>query len=247
MVQRITVTANQLKEECLLLTSEQIHYLRRVLRLNSGDRFIAQDGRGKQWLVMLSDQVDQASIEQVISADLSAVGPATGPLRLAAALPKGNSFDQVVRQATELGVTHIYPLMSDRTLLNPSASRLTRWHRIAQEASEQCERATTPEIFSPTTLQQFVIESNWSGIRYICATRQNSPHLLSKIQHDLVSVGSHDVTLLVGPEGGWTPGEITVATDSGYEIVSLGTAILRAVTASVTALSLVGAAKELLI
>lgn len=244
MVQRITVTANQLKEKRLLLTSEQTHYLRRVLRLSSGDRFMAQDGRGKQWLVVLSDQADRAYIEKIISSDTCL---ATSPLRLAAALPKGNSFDQVVRQATELGVTHIYPLLSDRTLLNPSPSRLTRWHRIAQEASEQSERAITPEILSPTTLQQFIVGSNWSGIRYICTTRQNSPHLLSKIQQDLVSVDSYDVTLLIGPEGGWTPTEITVATDNGYEIASLGAAILRAVTASVTALSLVNAAKELLI
>ena len=243
MVQRITVTGNQLTETRLVLTSDQSHYLRRVLRLNSGDRFIAQDGSGRQWLAVLGEQIDQAHITTTISAACST----TSPLRLAAALPKGNSFDQVVRQATELGVTHIYPLLSDRTLLKPSASRLVRWHRIAQEAAEQSERATTPEIFSPLTLPQFVIQSNWSGTRYICAARQASCHLLSRIQHDLVSVDSRDVTLLIGPEGGWTSAEITVATENGYVIVSLGSAILRAVTASVTALSLVNAARELLI
>ncbi|MBE9061743.1 16S rRNA (uracil(1498)-N(3))-methyltransferase [cf. Phormidesmis sp. LEGE 11477] len=244
MVQRITIDANQLRENCLLLGSDQTHYLRRVLRLGAGDRFVAQDGKGKQWLAVLSDQIGQAHIVETISPTARS---SYGPLRLAAALPKGNSFDQVVRQATELGVTHIYPLLSDRTLLKPSPSRLTRWHRIAHEASEQSERAIAPEIFSPANFQQFVVQSNWQGMRYICATRQNSSHLLSRIQLDLVSADPPDVTLLIGPEGGWTSAEITVATENGYKIVSLGSGILRAVTASVTALSLVAAARELLV
>lgn len=244
MVQRITISANQLHKHGLLLTTGQTHYLRRVLRLNSGARFVAQDGQGRQWLAVLSDQIDQAHILEMID---SVACVTTSPLRLAAALPKGNSFDEVVRQATELGVTHIYPLISDRTLLKPSSNRLSRWQRIAQEASEQSERVTVPDIFFPSDLQQFVAQSNWQGIRYICAARHNSPHLLSRIQHDLLSVDSPDITLAIGPEGGWTSAEITVATENGYEIVSLGSAVLRAVTASITALSLVSAARDPLV
>jgi len=244
MVQRITIDTDQRQGKLLLLSAGQTHYLRRVLRLTSGDRFIAQDGKGAQWLAALSDLIDRADILESIA---STAARSSAPLRLAAALPKGNSFDQVVRQATELGVTHIYPLLSDRTLLKPSHNKLSRWQRIAQEASEQSERITVPEISPPLDFRQFIAQSDWQGIRYICATRQNSPHLLSKIQSTLLSVDSPDVTLLIGPEGGWTPIEITVATENNYEIVSLGSAILRAVTASVTALSLVAAARELLI
>ncbi|MEM8503786.1 MAG: 16S rRNA (uracil(1498)-N(3))-methyltransferase [Cyanobacteria bacterium P01_D01_bin.1] len=245
MVQRITIDADQQHEGFLFLRTDQTHYLRRVLRLSSGDRFIAQDGQGRRWLAALSDEPNQAQVVETIVAPVTAL--AVPPLRLAAALPKGNSFDQVVRQATELGVTHIYPLLSDRTLLNPSNNKLSRWQRIAQEASEQSERITVPKIFPVADFREFVVQPDWQGVRYICATRQNSPHLLSKIQSTLLLVDSPDVTLLIGPEGGWAPTEITVATENGYEIVSLGSAILRAVTASVTALSLVAAARELLI
>ncbi len=244
MVQRITIDADQRQERCLVLRTDQAHYLRRVLRLNVGDRFIAQDGKGEQWLAALGDRTDQAHLLKAIASPST---PAAASLRLAAALPKGNSFDQVVRQATELGVTHICPILSDRTLLNPSSNKLARWQRIAQEASEQSERTTIPEILSPIDFQQFVIQSNWKDIRYICAARQNSPHLLAKIQSDLLSVDLPNVTLLIGPEGGWTSAEITVATENGYQVVSLGSAVLRAVTASVTALSLVAAARDLLI
>ncbi len=245
MVQRITISANQLEEDQIQLAAEQSHYLRRVLRLSVGDRFIAQDGFGSQWLAAIAEAPNQAHILERLTNPEQTLS--TAPLRLVAALPKGNSFDQVVRQATELGVTHIYPVISDRTLLKPKGSRLERWQRIAQEASEQSERITVPEISLPVTFSACLAQAEWNGLRYICAARQNSPHLLARVQNDLTSGDLLDVTLMVGPEGGWTPDEITVAIHKSYEVVSLGSVILRSVTASITALSLVVAARELLI
>jgi 16S rRNA (uracil1498-N3)-methyltransferase len=266
MVQRITISADQQQGSSLIaLRGDQVHYLMRVLRLKVGDRFIAQTGQGQQWLAALSEQAHQAQI-------LEAFAPSTQsfpPLRLIAALPKGNSFDQVVRQATELGVTHIYPVITERTLLKPKGNKLERWRRIAQEASEQSERITVPEIFEPADFISFIKQTSWEGesagqrddceLRYLCAARAQSPHLLAHLltyqpneqpneqSSELTCAHLPSVILAVGPEGGWTATEITVATAHGYKIVSLGGAILRAVTAPITALSLVAAARELLI
>lgn len=283
MIQRITIDSDQIEPDPLDLSAaqrsliklnpEQRHYLCRVLRLGAGDRFLAQDGKGNQWLAVILPLLAQAEVVESIKIDLVLMPP----LRLIAALPKGNSFDQVVRQATELGVSHIVPVMSDRTLLKPKGSKLERWRRIANEASEQSERLTTPEIASPISFQALFKQENWEGLCYICATRQNASHLLFELQSDLVSkdLASKDlasketfeetlkktfrkipkenledlpaVNLMIGPEGGWTSEEITVAIRNGYKVVSLGSAILRATTASITALSLVAAARELLI
>ena len=245
MVQRITIEGSQRQETVLHLQVDQMHYLRRVLRLSEGDRFIAQDGQGNQWMAVLTEVPNQATVIGTITEPDAALSLA--PLRLIAALPKGNSFDAVVRQATELGVTHIYPVISDRTLLKPSSNKLARWRRISQEASEQSERVTVPEIFEPTGVQQCLSTADWSGLRYICATRQDSPHLLRKLQQDLSKENPQEVTLMIGPEGGWTSDEITDANMRSYEVVVLGSVILRSVTASITALSLVAAARELLI
>ncbi|MEM9149978.1 MAG: 16S rRNA (uracil(1498)-N(3))-methyltransferase [Cyanobacteria bacterium P01_F01_bin.3] len=245
MVQRITISAEQKKRDLFYLEPDQIHYLRRVLRLSAGDRFIAQDGSGTQWLAALSEQSDQAKAIKTLATAEQAIP--TAPLRLIAALPKGNTFDQVVRQATELGVSHIYPVISDRTLLKPKGNRLERWRRIAQEASEQSERLTVPNIYPPTPLVTCLKQADWEDLRYICAARRNSPHLLQKLQLDLTLDGLLGVTLMVKPEGGWTDDEITVAIREGYEVVALGSVILRSVTASITALSLVTSARELLI
>ncbi len=262
MVQRITVSADQQQGASLIvLKADQVHYLMRVLRLKAGDRFIAQTGQGQQWLAALSEQDNQAHV-------LEAITPTTQPfppLRLIAALPKGNSFDQVVRQTTELGVTHIYPVITERTLLKPKGNKLERWRRIAQEAAEQSERTTVPSIFEPVDFVALVKQSPWEDAvedslkqqqdypeaRYLCAARGQSPHLLSYLlthqPSDRACANLHSVVLAIGPEGGWTSHEITVATEQGYKVVSLGTAILRAVTAPITALSLVVAARELLI
>ncbi|MEL6900580.1 MAG: 16S rRNA (uracil(1498)-N(3))-methyltransferase [Cyanobacteria bacterium J06606_4] len=244
MVQRLTIEASQRQGETITLRQEQTHYLCRVLRLRSGDRFIAQDGQGQQWLAAIGPSLSQADIIETVA---TTHAPPAAPIRLLAALPKGNSFDQVVRQTTELGVTHICPIISDRTLLKPSDNKLSRWRRIAQEASEQSERVTVPEISPPVDFQAALTLFDKQSLRYLCATRQSAPHLLQKIQIDLISGDLRAINFMVGPEGGWTSTEITDAISAGYKVVSLGTVILRAVTAPVTALSLITAARELLI
>lgn len=275
-MQRITLSpqrrpaVGKSSSDLIYLEADQIHYLRRVLRLKAGDRFIAQTGQGQQWLAALTDQADSAQVIAALNDDpLSAA-----PVVLIAALPKGNGFDQVVRQTTELGVTHIYPVLSDRTLLKPSSNKLERWRRIAQEASEQSERITVPNIFEPTDfeaclkqIQQVNAQKSQNShlpLKYICVARnkfsspamstterQDRPHLLVDLlihqRAKSAPANLPSLILAIGPEGGWTEREIAVAISYQYKTVSLGPAILRAVTAPITALSLVAAARELLI
>ena len=131
-LQRLVITDAQIDQQQILLTIEQQHYLSRVLRLRSGDQFIAMNGQGQGWLASLVS--DRAHILESIHAQSELPISVT----LVLALPKGNGLDEVVRQTTELGVTCIAPVISERTLLNPSANKLERWRRIAQEAAEQC-------------------------------------------------------------------------------------------------------------
>lgn len=248
MVQRITVAAEQCNGSILTLSTEQAHYLIDVLRLQVGDRFIAQDGTGTQWSAALKTTAKphQADILETIQHSI-----ASTPLHLVAVPTKGNSFDQVIRQATELGVTHIHPVISERSVLKPSSNRLARWQRIAAEASEQSERITIPQISEPAPFNRHIQQSRSNGhsadARYICSARTNNIHLLAAIQSKLSSEKPPSFTIAIGPEGGWTSREISDAIRNGYEEVSLGPVILRAVTASITALSLTAAHINLLI
>ncbi|NJL10277.1 MAG: 16S rRNA (uracil(1498)-N(3))-methyltransferase, partial [Calothrix sp. SM1_7_51] len=171
-LQRITVALEQLQENQIFLTQEQKHYLLRVLRLQSGDKFIAMDGQGSGWVTQLAGQ--EANILE--SLELKTELPVA--ITLITALPKGNGFDDVVRACTEIGVTCIAPVTSDRTLLNPSSQKLERWQRIAKEAAEQSERAIVPTILSPVTFLSFLSSdlSLSAQSKFICEARGDYPH-----------------------------------------------------------------------
>lgn len=237
-MQRITIAPHQLQGSILTLTSEQSHYLQRVLRLQSGDLFIIQDGQGRQWQAALEPDGRQAS---VVSQLEQRVRPPA--LELFAALPK-QGFDDVVRQATELGVTYIQPVISSRTLLKPRPAKLQRWQRIAQEASEQCERGYVPCLETPIEFSHLVGKPIGPVASYICVARADVPSLLSLVQQQLVQHPQRPIRLLIGPEGGWTAEEQQTAALGGWEKSSLGAAVLRATTACVASLAVVMAARE---
>ncbi len=243
-LQRLVIELAQQQDGQIFLTPSQQHYLNRVLRLKEGDRFIAMDGQGNWWLSELEASLTQAKIIQSLYVQTELHLAVT----LIAAMPKGNGFDEVVYQATELGVACIVPLKSDRTLLDPSPRKLERWRRITQEAAEQSERQVVPTVLDPvdftTSLQ---LPETVEAHRYICVARGDAPHLLNCLQDKTLQLetgqsGSpqlSSVVIATGPEGGWSPKEIEQATAAGFQSVSLGRRILRAVTAPIVALSLV--------
>lgn len=248
-LQRLVIAPAQRQDCHISLTDVQQHYLVRVLRLGNGARFIAMDGQGSWWLCELAASLTQAKIIESLSVQTELCLGVT----LMVAMPKGSGFEQIVSQATELGVASIIPLKSDRTLLNPSHQKLERWRRLSQEAAEQSERQIVPTILEPvdfTTGMQLTATLN--AHRYICVARGDAPHLLScLLQQGSVweTVQSHNhqppsVVIATGPEGGWTATEVQQATAAGFQPVSLGCRILRAVTAPIVAMSLVAAAWE---
>ena len=175
-LQRLVISPTQRQNQQILLTDSQQHYLVRVLRLSRGSRFIAMDGEGNWWLSeLMANLTDATIIESIpIQTELPCA------ITLIAAMPKGSGFEDIISGATELGVTCIIPIKSDRTILNPSPRKLERWRRIAQEAAEQSERQIVPTILDPldfTPAIEQVIHSTTH--RYICVARGNVPHLLN--------------------------------------------------------------------
>ena len=250
-LQRLAVTATQICDRTIDLTKEQQHYLNRVLRLQAGDRFIAMDGRGHWWSAVL--EVRETGLFASIAEEIAVNRELPVQVTLMAALPKGNGFDEVVRQAAELGVASIVPVTSDRTLLKPSSQKVDRWKRIAAEAAEQSERQIVPTILEPLSFN-IAVKDCGQKYRFICVARGENRHLwdcLVSLEPPGLPLirGEPDgeelsIVIATGPEGGWTDGEVERAIELGFEAVSLGSRILRAVTAPIVALSLVGAAFE---
>ncbi|MBD2342753.1 16S rRNA (uracil(1498)-N(3))-methyltransferase [Anabaena subtropica] len=231
-LQRITITPSQLQQQQIFLTPQQQHYLRRVLRLCEGDRLIVMDGLGKWWLAEIAGEQAQVLEELAVETELPIA------ITLMIALPKGSGFDDVVRSCTEMGVASVAPILSDRTLLNPSPQKLERWRRIAAEAAEQSERAFVPTILEPVTFSHAVTNVTATH-SYICEARGEYDHLKNAITQI-----SGEIAIAIGPEGGWTDRELEEAIACSFQPVSLGRRILRAVTAPLVALSLISAACE---
>jgi 16S rRNA (uracil1498-N3)-methyltransferase len=235
-LQRVTIAASQLTNQQLALTRSQQHYLSRVLRLREGDRFIAMDGAGHGWLAILASNPAEAKILEPVNAQTELPISVT----LLIALPK-TGMEDIVRQATELGVDRIVPIISDRTLLKPSPQKRDRWQRIAQEAAEQSERQIVPALLDPMPWGEAL--QTWNTC-YLCAERGDRSHLLDLLQIARVQTAVESIAIATGCEGGWTPAEIEAAIAAGYQLASLGARILRAVTAPIAAMSIVASVYE---
>ncbi|MGF1535841.1 MAG: 16S rRNA (uracil(1498)-N(3))-methyltransferase [Elainellaceae cyanobacterium] len=240
-LQRIAISSEQLSGATLHLDPEQRHYLCRVLRLRRGDRFIALDEQDSGWVAALNSET-QAQV----------LGPHHQPTELPCqvtlqmAMPK-TGMEDIIRQTTELGVYDIQPVTSDRVILKPSAHKLERWQRVAREAAEQSERQHWPRVYPAIpwrdaldpVVQRHQAPAAFRPVRYICTARRSETHLLQHLT-DLGAIPAA-VVLAVGPEGGWTEGEVEAAMAADYQPASLGTRILRAVTAPVAAMTLIAA------
>jgi 16S rRNA (uracil1498-N3)-methyltransferase len=235
-MQRITLNPSQIDDSNITLTTEQHHYLTRVIRLHNGSQFQAIDGTGNVYLAKITN--DTAQIIQLISTDSQKLDRS---VILICALPKGNNFDDLVRACTELGVTEIMPALSDRTLLQPSPQKLQRWRKIAQEATEQSERSFVPTIDEPRAMKAIFDRIPAVAHKYICEARGEHSHLLTCLQSTPIT---EPIILAIGPEGGWTDGELDRAIKAGFQPVSLGRRILRTITAPIVALSIVAAVTE---
>ncbi|MEM9246480.1 MAG: RsmE family RNA methyltransferase [Cyanobacteria bacterium P01_F01_bin.153] len=243
MPQRILVTPDQLQGDRLALSPDQSHYLTRVLRLVAGDSFVAifenpvqpldELDPGRWWLVQLLDQGGQIldRLEEPTN---------TVPVTVLVAITKGGGFDEVLRQLTELGVAVIVPLQTERTVVVPGANKIKRWKRIIAEAAEQCERSPLPKLFDPMPWSEALAlpwtEESEPMEKLICAARYGEGRsLLTALQTTLDEPATPTHwAIAIGPEGGWTEEEKNLAIGTGFEAVSLGGRILRAVTAAVT-------------
>jgi 16S rRNA (uracil1498-N3)-methyltransferase len=213
-----------------VLTAPQLHYLQRVMRLPTGAKFQAIDGVGTLYLVELSDDYGLI-LEQSVPAGIEL----SVAVSLIVAVPK-IGLDDVVRACTELGVREIYPITSDRTIVQPSEQKRRRWIEIAKEAAEQSERLIVPTIHSVQSWKTVMVQI--TGQRKICAARGNSQHLMNCLDP------TESVSIAIGPEGGWTDRELQQSIELGWQPVSLGQRVLRTITAPLAVMSMICGLQE---
>lgn len=216
------------------LSDEEARHLTQVLRLSLGDEVRVFDGRGGEHVARVEVAAKQRA-EVRVGAEVAAAPEVPVHLTLAAALLKGDKFDDVVRDAAMLGVRVIRPLVTSRTEV-PAAragkvSRVERWKRVALSSVKQCGRAVVPEVEEPQTLADALANLP----RPLIALAEPS----LAVQPGQLPPRPDTATVLVGPEGGWAPAEIHALEAAGAHLISLGGRTLRAEAAPLVALAVV--------
>ncbi len=220
-----------------IVGSDAVH-LTRVLRVEAGRRYEISDNRD----VYLAE-VELARWEHVRFRVLEKLpsAPASVRLRLCAALVKFDHFEWMIEKATELGVSEIVPFeaaRSERGLERAAVKRIERWRRIALEASQQSRREHLPDVREPVAFEAAIAEA--AAFRYALDEEPGGQPLLCALPADRKT--ENTVSLLIGPEGGWTDEERSAFLDVGWMRVSLGPLILRAETAALAGLAVLGQA-----
>jgi 16S rRNA (uracil1498-N3)-methyltransferase len=235
------------------LTGDQALHLARVLRAEPGQNFdvVAAGFLHRAEITAVSpDRVDFVLHEELKS-------DAALPLHLYLAVFKFDHFEWAIEKATELGVAQITPILARRTekhLAQASAKRVERWRRVAHEASQQSRRTTIPTIADPTPLK-LALERESAPTRILLSETEQDRSLSSALESSVPHSSQSDEwevypspsgppvithALAIGPEGGWTPEEMSLFTHHQWTHVTLGPRILRAETAAIAAIAIAG-------
>jgi 16S rRNA (uracil1498-N3)-methyltransferase len=238
---RFYLAPEQWNPDALMFTGTEAHHCRNVLRLEAGDKIVVFDGRGRE----LTAEITSADSSEIRLRKLHEAK--TPPLRcritLGQAIPKGKNMDLIVQKAVEIGAAEIAPILSDRTVVRldeeSAASKQSKWQTIAIEAAKQCGQNWLPQIQVPQTMEQFFQQSRRFDLQLIGSLQSDAVYL-KKILAEYFAEHSDrpaSVLMLVGPEGDFTPAELSLARSHGCRPITLGPIVLRVETASIYCLS----------
>jgi 16S rRNA (uracil1498-N3)-methyltransferase len=226
------------------ITGEKARYLTSVLRCRKGDDLIVFGGGADCFRTIVSDIGRQEVIVEVTEKFLCNL---ESPVRiiLAQALLKGEKMDMVIQKTTELGITEIVPVITSRSQLRETR-KLSRWRKIAEEASRQSGRNVIPVIHEPVQFAG-IFSDQTSPFKAGLILYEENGMKLSKAEEALKHAlngaappfAEGRLLVVIGPEGGFTGEEIALAREKGLLVVSLGQRILRAETAAISAVTLV--------
>ncbi len=219
------------------LSAEITHHLKNVLRRKSGDIIRLVDSEGRAFLAELSvgESVSAAVVEQLET------GNSQGKITCCACLIKREKWEMLIQKAAELGADRIVPVISSRTIVHIDerelGRKLERWNKIALEACQQSNRTEICTVERPIYLIN--ISEYLSANNLLAYENEENAQLL-----DLCD--EKDITIVTGPEGGFSSQEAEFLNSLGFASCSLGQRILRAETAVLYALAVIDAKRNTL-
>ncbi|MCR4331719.1 MAG: 16S rRNA (uracil(1498)-N(3))-methyltransferase [Sulfuricaulis sp.] len=214
----------------LTLTGDEAHHAAASRRLQIGEALWLFDGRGGLARTTLLHISAHGRALDLRVEEQHTEPPPKPAIHLACALPKGDRQSTLLDMATQLGITGFTPLVCERSVVKPGANSAERWRRICLEACKQSRRPYLPILHASATPQEIVArEAGRANIVWIAHPSAAAVAVSRAVEQS----ASADVTILVGPEGGFTELEVERTTGAGAQPIALGSAILRIETAAV--------------
>jgi 16S rRNA (uracil1498-N3)-methyltransferase len=218
------------------LTGDQALHLARVLRAEPGQIYdvVSNGFLHRAEITSVSEHEVHFALHEELESD------AALPLHLLLAVFKFDHMEWAIEKATELGIARITPILARRTekhLAQSALKRSERWRRIVLEASKQSRRTTIPEVADPIPLKQ-ALDQESSPNRILLSETEQALTLTTALAAAKSAQNEIDTALAIGPEGGWTPEEMSLFTQHNWQHVTLGPRILRAETAAIAAIAI---------
>ncbi len=223
-----------------LLPAEEAIHATRVLRLGPGSEVLVFDGRGRQ----VRGRIERVERTQVTVRPIAPAQAAAEPavrLTLAQAVLKSDAMDEVVRDATMMGVATLLPVVSAHSPISletmTKRRSLDRWVRIAVASAKQCGRAVVPEVRAPVaSVTRLVLDE--SSQRFLLVEPSVRVQALGHIRHLQAADPPDSAVLAIGPEGGWATEEVEWFQHAGFVALTLGPRTLRADAAALASIAI---------
>ncbi len=225
------------------LTGSEAHHIRHVLRLALGDQVLLMDGQGGEFRSRIV-RIQDLGVDLEVIDEQSTVAESKLTLTVGLGILKSNRMDLVIQKGTELGLSALIPLRTERTVVRldteRAARRVERWREISRQAMKQCRRGRPVDIRPVTDLDNFLSMARADDLKIMLHEDMRYDNKLNLMKILRVNPGRRTASALVGPEGGFTRTEVAQAVDAGFKIVGLGPRILRSETAVMALISILG-------
>ena len=233
------VTQDKITENQIIIDTEDVAHISRVLRLGIGDHVTVCDSHGTDYEAEIAE-MEQKQIVCSITEKRASESEPNIKVTLFQGLPKASKMEYIIQKTTELGISEIVPVKLSRCVVKidnkkDERKKLDRWQKISEAAAKQSGRGIVPQISEIMTLDEVIKSSKEFDLFFVpyeCEEQKTLKEVLLS-RSDIKTVG-----FIIGPEGGFDPAETEKLRENGIDTVTLGKRILRTETAGEAVLAM---------
>lgn len=237
------IKSNQIDNKTIKIIGEDVNHIKNVLRLKIDDDIkVCNSETSKNYICAISN-ISSEAIECVILKETDDISEGNVELYIYQGLPKADKMELIIQKGTELGVTKFVPVNFKRCIVKLSGKdenkKIERWNKISEVAAKQCGRDIIPVVSNIKNIKNICDEISNYDIVLLAYENENNNYIKNELLKIKQLKENYKIAVIIGPEGGIEPEEVTLLEDSGAKVVSLGKRILRTETVALQVSSII--------